>query len=113
MPLCPSVMKGGSHGEHAQSELSAMAARFRVVVKNINATLLVSLKCWDEFLHASGFVNVFSFNVVVGYKLYGHDVLECYVQFSEYIRRLKCWCASSQCSCWQIFITFTLITMLT
>ena len=74
MPLCPSVMKGGSHGEHAQSELSAMAARFRVVVKNINATLLVSLKCWDEFLYALGFVNVFSFSVVVGYKLYGHDV---------------------------------------
>ena len=83
MRISPSVMKGGPHGEHAQSELSAMAARFRVVVKNINATLRVSLKCWDEFLHASGFVNAFSFNVFVGFKLYDNDVLECYVQFSE------------------------------
>ena len=83
MRLSPSVIKGGPHGEHAQSELSAMAARFRVVVKILNATLLVSLKCWDEFLHASGFVNAFSFNVFVGFKLYGNDVLGCYVQFSE------------------------------
>ena len=83
MRLSPSVMKSGPHGEHAQSELSAMVARFRVVVKNINATLRVSLKCWDEFLHASGFVTAFSFNVFVGFKLYGNDVLEWYVQYSE------------------------------
>ncbi len=53
------------------------------MVKNIHATLLVSLKCWDELLHTSGFKNAFSFNVVVGFKLYGDDVLECYVMFSE------------------------------
>ncbi len=55
------------------------------MVQTIQATILVLLKCWDAFLHASGFIAAIGLNVFVGFKLYGGKLLKCCGRFLNYV----------------------------